>query len=244
MSYSDLLTQRELCIAGQCQDCTTYETRIVDICRDAIVYFDNRNLLQIAEILIKSGIIPTRRTLADAFTEFIEDVGELLEPELQEPSQIPEPEPKKPDLVVFDIDGTALDDRFKGHKQSPINDLKRHEPVYLLYRHLIILGYKIVFLTGRLEGSSPYLIKNLLDEEYDSIQGLILCPKEIERTSQAIAVWKDLIRESLKQHFNLVAVIGDQAMDTEGIHIGDYQIRLPAPPDHQQAGGGGGCSMM
>src|SRR5205085_9035047 len=54
-----------------------------------------------------------------------------------------------PHLVIFDIDGTALDDSKKGHRSSISGAMKRHEPVYLLYEKVKSSGYKIIFLTGR-----------------------------------------------------------------------------------------------
>jgi predicted secreted acid phosphatase len=139
---------------------------------------------------------------------------------------------KKPRLVVFDIDGTALDDRRSGRRPR---GLKRHDPVHKLYLKLIELKYEIVFLTGRVDDPNykKKTIDNLVEEGYTKMADIILCPCDVRRDPHEIGVWKDFIRDSLKQRYELVAVVGDQPMDTEGLHIGEYQVRLPIPPNHQ-----------
>ena len=132
-------------------------------------------------------------------------------------------------LVIFDIDGTALDER---HSLKKKGMMPRHHPVYGLYEEVIKLGYVVIFLTGRLENYESHTSNNLHAEGY-GFPDVIYCPVGVNRTPVDVGFWKDKVRGVLKEHYVLVACIGDQPMDVYGEHIGEKQFLLPLSPTHQ-----------
>lgn len=138
---------------------------------------------------------------------------------------------EKAPLIIFDIDGTALDDRRKS--KNPDGTMMKHQHVHTFYQECVKLGYEIVFLTGRLYDGGRAR-QNLDNEGYLPQHDIIFCPGDIIRTVYYIGIWKDKVRCDLKQRYHLVACIGDQSMDVEGLHVGERQFKLPEPPQHQQ----------
>lgn len=139
----------------------------------------------------------------------------------------------KPSIVVFDIDGTALDDRRKGRTLFPGGKtrLKRHEPVYKLYQMAVQLGYHVVFLTARIITIHTDTTENLKDQGYLTYIDLVMRPLS-SRTINTER-WKDEKRCDLTKLYDIVACIGDQAMDVIGYYVGERQFLLPTPPVHQ-----------
>jgi len=141
----------------------------------------------------------------------------------------------KPQLVVLDIDGTALDD------SSRMVDVPQFyapfQPILDLYEFLLDHEYHIVFLTGRQEAHRDTTQKNLKHVGYGRYDSLLMVPDDgYSRLGvPEIGNWKDLQRCQLKEihNYHLVACVGDQDMDTRGEHIGEYQLRLPPPPFFQ-----------
>jgi hypothetical protein len=165
----------------------------------------------------------------DAYERQIKDIcDEAIQFIQQRPSVTPL---GKHPLIIFDIDGTALDDRLTS--RHPDNTLKKHPSVFLFYTTANSLGYDIVFLTGRREDSGKTRL-NLSSEGYLPQHNIIFCPTHVYHSVHDIGVWKDEARSELEQTYHLVACIGDQPMDVAGRHVGEKQFRLPEPPIHQQ----------
>jgi ribonucleotide monophosphatase NagD (HAD superfamily) len=138
---------------------------------------------------------------------------------------------EKPQLVVFDIDGTVIDDT------DPISGtgyFRGYPPMLELYSSLRASGYVIIFLTARQERFRILTEGNLKHVGYSWYENLVMMPDTDNPSGHpiwAVGVWKDEQRKKFKEDgFHLVACIGDQDADVCGDHIGEYQVRLPIPP--------------
>lgn len=141
------------------------------------------------------------------------------------------------ELVVFDIDGTVIDDT---DRISGMEDVfLAYQPMLKFYSTLLDTGYKIIFLTARAELFRKVTLFNLEYCGYHTFEGVVMMPKP-ELGNKEICNWKDEQRRTFKEvlGYHLVCCVGDQDADTKGEHIGEYQIRVPPPPRAGQ------CSMM
>ena len=140
-------------------------------------------------------------------------------------------------VVVFDVDGTALDDRRKSRRMD--KRMARHEPVHTLYSVVSALNYHVLFLTARNISLKEETVENLRAEGYGHGENIVLCPQQ---GKVDYCAWKDWVRGMLIERgdYHIVACIGDQDMDVLGVHVGERQFRLPEPPLHAREG----CSIM
>jgi allantoicase len=133
--------------------------------------------------------------------------------------------PQGREVLVLDIDGTAINDIHFTGACPPLVTIRE------LYEHAKRLNYEIVFLTGRKDTLLNSTIECLLQAGYPTWTELIIYPSGLPHTVEHIYAWKDEQRKRLKDDgFHLVACVGDQPMDTEGQHIGEMQLLLPRPP--------------
>lgn len=141
------------------------------------------------------------------------------------------------ELVVFDIDGTVLDDTDRIPEMKDV--YRGYAPMLKFYTALLEMGYKIIFLTARAENFRETTLFNLEYCGYHTFEALVMMPKPVLGVRE-ICEWKDEQRRIFKEvlGYHLVCCIGDQDADTTGNHIGEYQIRIPPPPRAGQ------CSMM
>jgi hypothetical protein len=135
----------------------------------------------------------------------------------------------KPQIIVIDIDGTALDTT----KPIPFEIMccKEIPPVLDLYHSLRAMGYVMIFLTARQEQFRMLTEYNLNKVGYVGYAKVIMMPQYHQNYSiPEIIRWKDEQRRILKEDSHIVGCIGDQDADVCGDHIGEYQLRLPPQP--------------
>ncbi|KAI0524307.1 hypothetical protein KFK09_003673 [Dendrobium nobile] len=144
---------------------------------------------------------------------------------------------------IFDIDETSLSNlpffSKHGFGVEPINDTLFDEwsakgaapplPESLkLYKELLSLGIKVVFLTGRTEKDREITALNLKRAGYHSWEKLIL-RKANEVTITALQ-YKSAERLKLtEQGYKIVGNIGDQWSDILGSPEGERTFKLPDP---------------
>jgi hypothetical protein len=135
----------------------------------------------------------------------------------------------KTEIVVFDIDGTALNDK---RGWWPVDKTwPAFGPILDLYAHVLAEKYAVVFLTGRQDSTRAATLVQLESAGYHTMHSLIMYPSDLEHTVGPVTAWKDAERKKLKDAgFHLVACIGDQPMDVEGEHLGEHQTRLKETP--------------
>ncbi len=140
------------------------------------------------------------------------------------------------EAIVFDIDGTALNDVRSLWPVGP--PFPAFVPVRDLYHDVKAMGYHLIFLTGRQEYTRTATELLLTQAGYSDWHALLMYPTDERHAVDEIEIWKDAERKKLKEGgYYLVACIGDQPMDVEGEHLGEHQTRLPQPP-------GAGCVIM
>ncbi|MBA0698561.1 hypothetical protein Goari_000268 [Gossypium aridum] len=98
-----------------------------------------------------------------------------------------------------------------------------------LYKKLLSLGIKVVFLTGRHESQRNTTASNLKNVGYHSWYKLIL--KEPSKYSGKTAVfYKSNEREMLeKKGYRIIGNMGDQWSDLLGTNTGNRTFKLPDP---------------
>lgn len=135
------------------------------------------------------------------------------------------------EVIVFDIDGTALDDRrVEGQRARA---MPRHDPVFELYTLVLALGYRVVFISARDKTFREGTEENLRSQGYETWHELILFPgRAHERSPSRMCTFKSQARAAYAE--KIVACIGDMDADVTGDHIGLRQWRLPEPPAHTQ----------
>jgi acid phosphatase len=95
-----------------------------------------------------------------------------------------------------------------------------------LYQHLIQLGYRVVFLTGRTYDEADATATNLAQAGYTGYDTLIVRqPSEVNQTA---TVFKSNRRTILveQEGYDVVGCIGDQWSDLHGPYTG-YKVKLP-----------------
>jgi acid phosphatase len=145
--------------------------------------------------------------------------------------------PAESSLVVFDIDETALSnysfDESIDFGFVPdlwvkwINDAKAPatDGVKRLYDFLIKKGFKVAFVTGRMENIYAPTYKNLLNAGYVKFDTLIVRnPSENNLTALDYKSKKRV--ELTNKGYNVVGNVGDQYSDLEGPDHG-IQVKIP-----------------
>ncbi|KAJ8644936.1 hypothetical protein MRB53_006684 [Persea americana] len=146
------------------------------------------------------------------------------------------------DVWVFDIDETTLSNlpyyAKHGFGVEPYNGTLFNEWVdtgkgpalpesLRLYKKLLSLGFKIVFLTGRQEVRRKITVTNLKEAGYHTWEKLIL--RSPENTGTAVA-YKSGRRKELEAHgYRILGNIGDQWSDIVGRNAGQRTFKLPDP---------------
>jgi acid phosphatase len=145
--------------------------------------------------------------------------------------------PAEKDIVIFDIDDTVLS-TFKDAKKVDYSFIPKSKSDWIqqanapaiqsikdLYNQLKEKGFKIVFLTGRLEQFRKPTLKNLENEGFSGFEKLIMRSDEQEKMKAAdykINEHKKLTKEG----YTIIACIGDQWSDLNGKTCG-YTIKVP-----------------
>ncbi|CAK8560262.1 unnamed protein product [Lathyrus sativus] len=148
------------------------------------------------------------------------------------------------DIWVFDIDETSLSNlpyyAKHGFGVNPYNDTSFNEWVDLgkapalpesqkLYKKLLSLGVKIVFLTGRPLKQTDITAKNLKLAGYHTWERLILKDLSIYHGKTAVT-YKSSERKKLEEEgYRIIGNIGDQWSDILGTNTGDRTFKLPDP---------------
>jgi len=137
--------------------------------------------------------------------------------------------PERRETIIFDIDGTAINDSRSTWPEGTV--YPPFTTILHLYEEVKAKGYFVVFITGRREATRAETERMLTAAGYTDWQSLIMYPNHLKHTVSALVGWKDSERKALEDHgVTLVACIGDQPMDVEGEHVGEFQVRLPEPP--------------
>ncbi|MED6219632.1 hypothetical protein PIB30_037518 [Stylosanthes scabra] len=148
------------------------------------------------------------------------------------------------DIWVFDIDETSLSNlpyyAQHGFGVEPFNETSFSEwadhgiapPLpesRTLYKNLLNLGIKVVFLTGRSESLRDSTLKNLKDAGYNTFEALIL-RNSTEYNGKTGVTYKSSERKKLEEKgYRIVGNIGDQWSDILGTNTGNRTFKLPDP---------------
>ncbi|KAF5793342.1 putative Acid phosphatase [Helianthus annuus] len=146
------------------------------------------------------------------------------------------------DVWVFDVDDTILSNipyfSAENNWQGVINTTSFAEwaekgeapaiPAALkLYKKLIKLGFKIVFLTGMYEQYTDIRIENLKATGYTEWEKLILRGDNDEASA---VEYKSSIRKELEEGgYRIRGNMGDQWSDLVGTNTGDRTFKMPNP---------------
>ncbi|XP_010258707.1 PREDICTED: acid phosphatase 1-like [Nelumbo nucifera] len=147
------------------------------------------------------------------------------------------------DVWIFDIDETILSNlpyyARHGFGVEPFNSTLFNEWVNTgeapplpeslrLYRKLLSLGLKIVFLTGRSEDQRKATSTNLKKAGFHTWEKLIL--KKSSNQGTTAVVYKSGERKTLEESgYRIVGNIGDQWSDILGNNTGNRTFKLPDP---------------
>ncbi|KAG6669243.1 hypothetical protein I3843_01G221900 [Carya illinoinensis] len=147
------------------------------------------------------------------------------------------------DVWIFDIDETTLSNlpyyAEHGFGAEPYNStlfnawvLKGTQPALPeslnLYKKLLSLGIKVIFITGRGESQRNVTTTNLKNVGYHTWEKLIL--KGSAYSGTTAVVYKSSERRNLvKKGYRIVGNIGDQWSDLLGHHVGNRTFKLPDP---------------
>ncbi|XP_027906558.1 stem 28 kDa glycoprotein-like [Vigna unguiculata] len=148
------------------------------------------------------------------------------------------------DIWVFDVDETTLSNlpyyAHHGFGVEPYNSTLFNKWVDLgeapalpeslkLYKKLLSLGIKIVFLTGRPLEQKAITVTNLKIAGYHKWEKLIVKDTSIYHGKTAVT-YKSSERKKLEeQGYNIIGNIGDQWSDILGTNTGDRTFKLPDP---------------
>ncbi|XP_058074119.1 acid phosphatase 1-like [Magnolia sinica] len=146
------------------------------------------------------------------------------------------------DIWVFDVDETVLSNlpyfAKHGFGAEPFNSTLSNEWVDLgkapplpeslkLYKKLLSLGIKVVFLTGRREVKRKITEKNLKNAGFHTWEKVILRLPEEEG---AAIVFKSNRRRILEDKgYRIVGNMGDQWSDILGTNVGQRTFKVPDP---------------
>lgn len=147
------------------------------------------------------------------------------------------------DVWIFDIDETTLSNlpyyAHHGFGVEPYNATSFDEwvmegrapalPASLeLYRKILSLGIKVVFLTGRGEGQRSITASNLNEAGYRTWEKLIL--KKPSYSGVTALTYKSNERKMLEKNgYRIIGNIGDQWSDLLGTNTGNRTFKLPDP---------------
>uniref|UniRef100_A0A5B7B5H1 Putative acid phosphatase 1-like n=1 Tax=Davidia involucrata TaxID=16924 RepID=A0A5B7B5H1_DAVIN len=147
------------------------------------------------------------------------------------------------DIWVFDIDETTLSNlpyyAQHGFGAEPYNATLFNEWVnkgeapplpesLKLYKKLLSLGLKVVFITGRPEHQRNVTATNLKNVGYLTWEKLIL--KGSSETGSTAVEYKSSQRKMLeKKGYRVIGNMGDQWSDILGTHVGNRTFKLPDP---------------
>lgn len=97
-----------------------------------------------------------------------------------------------------------------------------------LYKKLLSLKFKVVFLTGRPESQRNVTANNLKKVGYHTLEKLLL--RGSADTGSTALTYKSSEREKLeKEGYRVLGNMGDQWSDILGTHIGNRTFKLPDP---------------
>ncbi|KAH7565336.1 hypothetical protein ACOSP7_020338 [Xanthoceras sorbifolium] len=98
-----------------------------------------------------------------------------------------------------------------------------------LYKKLLSLGLKVVFLTGRAEDQRNVTAANLNDVGFHTWEKLIL--KESYYSGKTAVAYKSSERKRLEENngYRIIGNIGDQWSDIIGTNSGNRTFKLPDP---------------
>ncbi|KAK9066205.1 hypothetical protein SSX86_013526 [Deinandra increscens subsp. villosa] len=144
------------------------------------------------------------------------------------------------DVWVFDVDETTLSNvpllATTGWQLMAENSVewfaKGESPAIpgplKLYKKLVKLGFKIVFLTGLSKDFTEIRIRNLKAAGYTKWEKLIL--KKVDDNRGAVA-YKSSERKALEEEggYRIRGNMGDQWSDLVGTNTGDRTFKLPNP---------------
>ncbi|XP_077217529.1 acid phosphatase 1-like [Tasmannia lanceolata] len=146
------------------------------------------------------------------------------------------------DVWIFDVDETTLSNlpyyAQHGFGVETYNSTSINEWVYLgkapalpeslkLYKKLVSLGFKIIFLTGRGEAQRNITVSNLKNVGYHTWERLILKGSSEVGTSLQ---YKSRQRKVLvEEGYRILGNMGDQWSDLLGRNIGNRTFKVPDP---------------
>nr|BAA19152.1 pod storage protein [Phaseolus vulgaris]BAC82457.1 pod storage protein [Phaseolus vulgaris] len=148
------------------------------------------------------------------------------------------------DVILFNIDGTALSNipYYSQHGYgSEKFDSERYDEEFVNkgeapalpetlknYNKLVSLGYKIIFLSGRLKDKRAVTEANLKKAGYNTWEKLIL--KDPSNSAENVVEYKTAERAKLVQEgYRIVGNIGDQWNDLKGENRAIRSFKLPNP---------------
>ncbi|PON54487.1 Acid phosphatase [Parasponia andersonii] len=148
------------------------------------------------------------------------------------------------DIWVFDVDETTLSNlpyyAEHGFGVEPYNSTEFNAWVLTgnapalpetlkLYKKLLSLGVKVVFLTGRTEDQRTVTETNLKSVGYHNWEKLILKGKEF--SGKTAVAYKSAQRKKLEEEdgYRIIGNIGDQWSDLLGTNTGLRTFKLPDP---------------
>lgn len=147
------------------------------------------------------------------------------------------------DIWVFDVDETTLSNlpyyAKHGFGAEPYNSTAFNQWVFTgealalpeslkLYRKLLSIGIKVVFLTGRSEDQRAVTSNNLKNAGYHIWEKLIL--KSSSYSGKTAVFYKSSERAKLeKKGYRIIGNIGDQWSDLLGTSVGNRTFKLPDP---------------
>uniref|UniRef100_A0A6N2MAS8 Acid phosphatase n=1 Tax=Salix viminalis TaxID=40686 RepID=A0A6N2MAS8_SALVM len=147
------------------------------------------------------------------------------------------------DIWVFDVDETTLSNlpyyAKHGFGVEPYNSTAFNQWVFTgkapalpeslkLYRKLLSIGVKVVFLTGRSEDQRAVTSNNLNTAGYHIWEDLIL--KASSYSGKTAVFYKSSERAKLeKKGYRIIGNMGDQWSDLLGTSVGNRTFKLPDP---------------
>ncbi len=146
-------------------------------------------------------------------------------------------QPGKNDVVIFDVDDTALS-TYKAAKKYSFTRVLKFKPEWIsqaiapainqvkeLYHKLLKKGFKIIFLTGRVAKDHEATIKNLNNQGFVDFEELITRSPQEEKL-KAVDYKTAHHKELARQGYRIVGCIGDQWSDLHGKTCG-HTVKLP-----------------
>ncbi|OWM76523.1 acid phosphatase 1-like [Punica granatum] len=151
------------------------------------------------------------------------------------------------DVWIFDVDETALsnlpyyarpDNAFgaKEYNETTFQEWEKEGkapavPAVLdLYKKLLKLGFKIVFISGKAESLRKITTQNMHNVGYHTWEKLVL--KSAEEKAESLKAYQYKSRERtklVKKGYRILGNLGDQWSDIIGAHVGNRTFKLPNP---------------